>query len=193
MSGKDLQEIEEVWHGITMPYAELFAWLDGKAERPDIDHAARFHPMMLSNPIDEDKDLAKLDPADFSAEWKWDGIRVQLVLGKGKVSMFSRTGDDIARPSPTSSTTSSARPCSTANCSSATTSIRRSFNDLQQRLNRKVATGKLLADFPAFVRVYDILFDGARTSARCPGPSAARASRRGSSAIRRRCWMSPKC
>ena len=29
MSGKDLQEIEEVWHGLTLPYAELFAWLDG--------------------------------------------------------------------------------------------------------------------------------------------------------------------
>src|SRR5687768_10314963 len=82
MSGVDLQAIEEVWHGITMPYAELFAWLDGKGERPDIDHAARFHPMMLSNPIDEDKDVLKLDPADYAAEWKWDGIRVQLVLGK---------------------------------------------------------------------------------------------------------------
>src|SRR5262249_33813946 len=34
------------------------------------------------------------------------------------------------------------------------------FNDLQQRLNRKVATGKLLSDFPAFIRVYDMLFDG---------------------------------
>ena len=35
------------------------------------------------------------------------------------------------------------------------------FNDLQQRLNRKVATGPLMEDFPAFVRVYDMLFDEA--------------------------------
>ena len=62
MSGKDLQELEEIWHGIEMPYTELFAWLDGKGERPDIDHASRFHPMMLSNPIDEAKDLAVLTP-----------------------------------------------------------------------------------------------------------------------------------
>ncbi|MBI4047218.1 MAG: ATP-dependent DNA ligase, partial [Devosia nanyangense] len=100
MSGKDLQEIEEVWHGIAAPYAELFAWLDGKAERPDIDHAARFHPLMLSNPIDEDKDIGKLDPADFAAEWKWDGIRVQLIMSRGRVSLFSRTGDDIAEAFP---------------------------------------------------------------------------------------------
>jgi DNA ligase-1 len=96
MSGKDLQQLEEIWHGITLPYTELFDWLEDKGERPDIDHASRFHPMMLSNPIDEEKDLAVLAPADFAAEWKWDGIRVQLILGKGKVSLFSRTGDDIA-------------------------------------------------------------------------------------------------
>src|SRR3569832_1294567 len=57
MSGKDLQELEEIWHGLQVPYTELFAWLDGKGERPDIDHASRFHPLMLSNPIDEVKDL----------------------------------------------------------------------------------------------------------------------------------------
>ncbi|MDP3316517.1 MAG: ATP-dependent DNA ligase, partial [Devosia sp.] len=96
MSGKPVQEIEEVWNGLTVPYAELFDWLDGRTERPDIDHASRFHPLMLSNPIDEEKDLEKLDPKDFVAEWKWDGIRVQLIAARGQVSLFSRTGDDIA-------------------------------------------------------------------------------------------------
>src|SRR3982751_1129792 len=100
MSGKDLQELEEIWHGLQLPYTELFAWLDGKDARPDIDHASRFHPLMLSNPIDEAKDLAVLSAADYSAEWKWDGIRVQLILGKGKASLFSRTGDDIAESFP---------------------------------------------------------------------------------------------
>ena len=36
----------------------------------------------------------------------------------------------------------------------------RSFNDLQQRLNRKVAQAKQMAELPGFVRVYDMLFDG---------------------------------
>ena len=36
-----------------------------------------------------------------------------------------------------------------------------SFNALQQRLGRKVVSAKMLADYPAFVRLYDILFDGA--------------------------------
>ena len=52
MGGKDLQALEEIWHGLEMPYTELFAWLDDKGGRPDIDHASRFHPLMLSTPID---------------------------------------------------------------------------------------------------------------------------------------------
>ncbi|WIJ25990.1 cisplatin damage response ATP-dependent DNA ligase [Devosia sp. RR2S18] len=160
MSGKDLQEIEEVWHGLTVPYTELFAWLDGKAERPDIDHAARFHPLMLSNPLDEEKDLAKFDPADFSAEWKWDGIRVQLVLGQGTASLFSRTGDDIAAAFPDIVENVHGRAVLDGELLVGTEFEARSFKDLQQRLNRKVASPKHLKELPAFIRVYDILFDG---------------------------------
>ena len=35
-----------------------------------------------------------------------------------------------------------------------------SFNVLQQRLNRKTVTAKLLAEFPAHLRAYDLLVDG---------------------------------
>jgi DNA ligase-1 len=159
MSGKDLQEIEEVWHGQTLPYLELFEWLDGKAERPDVDHAARFHPMMLSNPIDEEKDLQKLDSKDFSAEWKWDGIRVQLVLGQGTVSMFSRTGDDIAAAFPDVVENVFGEGVLDGELLVGRNFEAAPFNDLQQRLNRKVASPKHLQDFPAFIRVYDVLFD----------------------------------
>jgi DNA ligase-1 len=160
MSGKPLQEIEEVWHGITMPYAELFAWFDGKAERPDIDHAARFHPLMLSNPIDEEKDLEKLDPGDFSAEWKWDGIRVQLIASKGKVSMFSRTGDDIAAAFPDVVDNVFGDAVLDGELLVGRDFEPALFNALQQRLNRKVAQPKQMEELPAFVRIYDMLFDG---------------------------------
>jgi DNA ligase-1 len=160
MSGKDLQEIEEVWHGLKVPYWDLFAWLDGRAERPDIDHAARFHPLMLSNPIDEEKDLGKLDPKDFSAEWKWDGIRVQLVLGEGTASLFSRTGDDIAAAFPDIVENVSGQAVLDGELLVGHNFEAGSFNDLQQRLNKKVASAKHLKDSPAFIRVYDMLFDG---------------------------------
>jgi DNA ligase-1 len=160
MSGNDLQEIEEVWHGLVMPYTDLFAWLDGKGERPDIAHEARFHPMMLSNPIDEEKDLEKLDPAEFSAEWKWDGIRVQLILGKGRAAMFSRTGDDIAGSFPDIVDNVFGEAVLDGELLVGHNFDPSLFNDLQQRLHRKVVTGKLMDQFPAFIRVYDMLFDG---------------------------------
>lgn len=174
MSGKDLQEIEEVWHGITLPYTELFAWLDGRAERPDIDHAARFHPMMLSNPIDEDKDLLKLDPAEFSAEWKWDGIRVQMIASRGRVSLFSRTGDDIAAAFPDVVDAVFGDAVLDGELLVGRDFEASSFNDLQQRLNRKVASPKQLAELPAFIRVYDMLFDG-QTDIRALGWTERRA------------------
>ena len=159
MSGVELQAIEEVWHGVMPPYTELFAWLEGKAERPDIDHAARFHPLMLSNPIEE-ADFGKLDPKHFSAEWKWDGIRVQLVLGQGTASLFSRTGDDIAAAFPDVVENAMGQGVLDGELLVGHDFEARSFNDLQQRLNRKVASQKQLAESPAFIRVYDMLFDG---------------------------------
>jgi DNA ligase-1 len=160
VGGKDIQDLEEIWHGMEMPYTDLFAWLDGRTGRPDIDHTSRFHPMMLSNPIDEDKDLAVLNAADFAAEWKWDGIRVQLILGASGVSLFSRTGDDIAGAFPDLVGSVFGEAVLDGELLVGHEFEPASFNDLQQRLNRKVATQKLQDDFPAFIRVYDMLFDG---------------------------------
>ena len=51
---------------------------------------------MLAQAIDEAVDFAKLDPADYAAEWKWDGIRVQAVNEGGVRRLYTRTGDDIS-------------------------------------------------------------------------------------------------
>ena len=160
MSGVELQAIEEVWHGLKVPYGALFDWLDGKTGRPDIDQSARFHPLMLSNPIDEERDLARLAPEDFAAEWKWDGIRVQLVMGAGTVSLFSRTGDDIANAFPDIVDNAQGRAVLDGELLVGQGFDPGSFNDLQQRLNKKVASARQLRESPAFIRVYDLLFDG---------------------------------
>lgn len=159
MSGVALQDIEEVWHGLKPPYQNLFAWLEGRAARPDIDHTARFHPLMLSNPIEE-KDFEKLDPKDFSVEWKWDGIRVQLVMGPQGGSLFSRTGDEISGSFPDVVENVRGQAVLDGELLVGHDFDAKSFNDLQQRLNRKVAQGKQMQELPAFVRVYDMLFDG---------------------------------
>ena len=113
------------------------------------------------------------------AEWKWDGIRVQAVAGKdetgGMVSrLFSRTGEEISRSFP-----DLPRRCNFAAAIDGELLIMRdgrvqSFNVLQQRLNRKAVTPKLLAEFPAHLRAYDLLAEVTRTCAACRSRSAAR-------------------
>ena len=64
--GRDVSEIEEIWHALEPPYLDLFAWLDGKAERPDPGLKPVFRPVMLAHPVEEE-DWPKLAPATFSA------------------------------------------------------------------------------------------------------------------------------
>jgi len=160
MGGQELQEIEEIWHGLKPPFNNLFQWLSGKAEKPIIKHTETFHPLMLSNPIDEDKDFEKLKPSDFTAEWKWDGIRVQIVIDNGKAAIYSRTGDDISAAFPDIVNNVSGSAVLDGELLVGKDFTPLDFNALQQRLNRKKAVVKHLEDYPAFIRVYDILFNG---------------------------------
>ena len=49
----DVIEIEEIWHGLHPPYADFFAWLEGRAERPVSASLAPFRPVMLAQALDE--------------------------------------------------------------------------------------------------------------------------------------------
>ena len=64
----EVGDIEEVWHAAIPPYGDLFAWLEGRAERPSAAAPGRFRPVMLATAV-EDSDFPKLDPADYAAEW----------------------------------------------------------------------------------------------------------------------------
>ncbi|MBW7851726.1 MAG: cisplatin damage response ATP-dependent DNA ligase [Rhodospirillales bacterium] len=156
--GRDAAEIEEVWHGLKPPYAGLFAWAEGLADRPAVEDGATFRPFMLATPLEE-RDLAGLDPADFAAEWKWDGIRVQVAARGGTRRLFARSGDDVggAFPDILEAATFDA-VIDGELLVVAPDGEPASFNHLQQRLNRKTVTPKMLRDYPAHVRVYDMLF-----------------------------------
>ena len=158
--GRDVSEIEEIWHALEPPYLDLFAWLDGKAERPDPGAKAVFRPVMLAHPIEED-DWPRLLPEDFVAEWKWDGIRVQVAARGGDVRMFSRQGDDISGAFPEIRAAFMGKDCvADGELLVMRNSEIAPFNDLQQRLNRKTVTPKMMAAYPPHIRLYDLLFDG---------------------------------
>ena len=152
-------DIEELWHGLTPPYASLFAWLEGRGERPDPAGAPVFRPPMLAQPL-EAPDLAALDPALYRAEWKWDGIRVQLVAGPGGRRIFSRGADDVSAAFPEVVEQMEFTAVLDGELLVVRDGEVAPFADLQQRLNRKGPGAKMLRDFPLHVRLYDLLFDG---------------------------------
>ena len=159
--GKSADEIEDVWHADAPPYTRLFAWLEGRADAPSTATLTRFYPPMLSHPIDPEE-FAPLDPADFSAEWKWDGIRVQAAAGRdacGKLvsRLHSRTGEDISKSFPDLVAGFAFDAVLDGELLIRREGRVQDFNTLQQRLNRKSVTPKLIAEFPAFIRCYDIL------------------------------------
>jgi DNA ligase-1 len=161
--GLDVEAVEEVWHGLEPPYPTLFAWAEGTGAQPTPADVPVFRPFMLAHPLED----LRVDLADYAAEWKWDGIRVQIVHvvdaeGRGETRLYSRTGDDVTRAFP-----DVAGAFAEAGVVDGELMVKGdfqggeagSFNALQQRLGRKVVSAKMLAESPAFVRLYDILFD----------------------------------
>ena len=164
LGDKDAQDVELIWPGLQPPYVELFAWLEGRADKPASRDPAPFRPLMLAHAI-EDSDLATLDPGDFMGEWKWDGIRVQAVAGVGGdgglvARLYSRTGEDISGGFPDLLEALRLPGVIDGELLIMREGRVQSFNVLQQRLNRKAVNAKLLLEFPAHLRAYDLLADG---------------------------------
>jgi DNA ligase 1 len=159
----DLQpdDVEHAWHGLKPPYEALFAWAEGRGPRPDTVDPAPFRPPMLSHAIEE-PDFAKLDPAAFAAEWKWDGIRIQASSGtdadgRRVTKLYSRTGEEISGAFPDLLDAITFDGAIDGELLILREGRVQSFNVLQQRLNRKTISGALMAEFPAHIRAYDLL------------------------------------
>ncbi len=152
-------DVEEVWHSLSPPYKPLFDWLEGRTPPPDAGAAPVFRPPMLAHPL-EPPDFAALDAAAYVAEWKWDGIRVQLVRTLGGHRIFSRGAEDVSAAFPDLADVLPSEAVLDGELLVIRDGVVAPFADLQQRLNRKTASAKMVRDFPLRVRLYDILFDG---------------------------------
>ena len=159
IGGVDVDEVEEVWHGLAPPYTPLFAWLEGRAPRPDPAGAPVFRPPMLAHAL-EDADLPSLLPADWRAEWKWDGLRVQLVATAGGRRLYSRAAEDISGVFPEIVEAMDFHAVLDGELLVLNDGVVAPFADLEQRLNRKSVTAKMMRQFPVAVRLYDLLFEG---------------------------------
>jgi DNA ligase-1 len=155
----DVEQVEEVWHGLKPPYTELFDWGEGRGVQPTAKDVPVFRPFMLAHPLEE----TRISLDDYAAEWKWDGIRIQLVHAGGDTRLYSRTGDDISGSFPDIAAAFGVPAVLDGELlvrGEAQGGAAASFNALQQRLGRKNVSAKVQGQYPAFVRLYDLLFDG---------------------------------
>ncbi|VDC24670.1 cisplatin damage response ATP-dependent DNA ligase [Pseudogemmobacter humi] len=151
---RSVDEVEEIWHGLTPPYLPLFHWLEGGD--PPAPAEAPFRPVMLSTPVTPGE-LAAFDPTDYLAEWKWDGIRVQAVAEGQNRRLYTRTGEEIGAAFP-----EIIAAMDFEGAVDGELLIRRGgevapFADLQRRLGRKAVSAKMRETHPAALRLYDIL------------------------------------
>ena len=161
LGGVSVEEIDEIWHGLEPPYSDLFAWLEKRGPRPSLLEKPVFRPVMLAHPI-EPKELASMDCSAYRAEWKWDGIRVQLVATPQGKRIYSRAADDISAAFPEILDAMTFHAVLDGELLVIREGKIAPFSDLQQRLNRKNVPPAMLREFPAGIRLYDILFDDGR-------------------------------
>ncbi|SDR30840.1 DNA ligase-1 [Paraburkholderia fungorum] len=119
------------------------------------------YPFFLAHPLQADPATLG-DPAQWQIEWKWDGIRAQLVKRAGRVWLWSRGEDLITDRFPEVTALGEALPDGTVIDGEILAwepgaSAPLPFARLQPRIARKTLTKKILADSPATLLAYDLL------------------------------------
>ena len=154
--GKPVDDIEELWHGLAPPYLPLFDWLEDRAPRPSMSGTPIFRPLMLAHALEE-AEWEAMQLEDIAAEWKWDGIRIQVAAKGGVTRLFSRTGDDIGASFPELVDHFKFDAVLDGELLVVRNGEVAPFAELQQRLNRKTVTRGMMTKHPVHVRFYDAL------------------------------------
>jgi DNA ligase-1 len=144
------------WTPTAAAYRALFTGEDGA------DQSAKPYPFCLAHPLDDDA-REKLGPiGDWQIEWKWDGIRAQLIRRGGEVILWSRGEAMVTEQFPEVVEAATRWPDGLVLDGEllawdASEERPAPFADLQRRLGRKKVGPKLRAEVPVVFMAYDIL------------------------------------
>jgi DNA ligase-1 len=120
---------------------------------------ARPYPFHLAHQVDfEPGDLGNI--AEWQAEWKWDGIRAQVIKRQGEVFMWSRGEDLITERFPEIAEAAHSLPDGTVLDGEVLPWLGERvlpFTELQRRIGRKNLSVKILAEVPVILQCYDLL------------------------------------
>nr|MCU0636600.1 ATP-dependent DNA ligase [Gemmatimonadaceae bacterium] len=156
-SGVDADVISHRLMGQWEPSGEWYARL--VAHATDDADWSRPYPFYLAYPLEEDP--ASLGAVgEWQAEWKWDGIRAQIIRRRGRTFIWSRGEELLAGRFPEIEESAAMLPDGTVIDGEIVAwgdGRPRPFTELQRRLNRKTVGKALLAQVPCRVLAYDVL------------------------------------
>jgi DNA ligase 1 len=148
---------------------ETYSYTQLVQEHDAADDISRPYPFFLAYPVQETSDKQKSeaelkmalgDESEWQAEWKWDGIRAQMIKRSGKIFVWSR-GEDLATDKfPELHPFLNALPDGTVldgEILAFKNGLPLPFNVLQTRIGRKNLNKKILAESPVAVIAYDCL------------------------------------
>ena len=171
--------------------------LDRRRRRRDAD-LSRPYPFFLAHPLEQGPRVARRPIADWQAEWKWDGIRAQLIRRGGETFLWSRGEELVTDRYPEIAALGACLPDGTVLDGEIlpwNEGAVLPFAELQKRIGRKALTKKMLADIPVVLMAYDLLESGgdglSRGTRRCATRRDARADRRRSRCTTG-CVLSPR-
>lgn len=144
------------WTPRTTTFADLVRaeGSDGPGSRP--------YPFALAAPLEDGPETLG-DPRDWRAEWKWDGIRGQLIHRDGAFALWSRGEELITDRFPEFALLADFLPQGTVIDGEVVAwagTRPLPFAELQKRIGRKTVPKKLLTEAPARLLAYDLLEDG---------------------------------
>ncbi|WP_353471819.1 ATP-dependent DNA ligase [Salipiger sp. H15] len=138
---------------------EETSWEQLTAEEDAREDESRPYPFCLASPLESGAETLG-DPADWLAEWKWDGIRGQLILRGGAHHLWSRGEELITDRFPEFARTPDFLPPGTVldgEILAWRDGAPLPFAQLQPRIGRKTVPKKLLAEAPVRMLAYDLL------------------------------------
>ncbi len=121
---------------------------------------ARPYPFHLAHQLDGSPDPQLGEISDWQAEWKWDGIRAQVIKRKGEVFVWSRGEDLMTDRFPEIADAAAALPDGTVLDGEVLPWIDdrvMPFTELQRRIGRKNVSTKILSEVPVILQIYDLI------------------------------------
>ena len=143
------------WRPVADDYARLMSGEGTEIAKP--------YPFFLASPITDPAELG--DIAEWQIEWKWDGIRAQLIQREGQTLIWSRGDESVSESFPEIAEAAASLPDGTVLDGEILAWLHetpQSFGKLQHRLGRKNVSAKLRKEVPVVFLAYDLLeCDGA--------------------------------